>query len=99
LKELQRMTESEKRKILPAELSGISIPLMWPMLAAAQITEEGLELYARNLIFVEEEIKIHHELRLNLATANSVMLDLRTMFFRDYSMPAVKGLPAIVDAP
>src|SRR5438105_9526380 len=72
---------------------------MWPMLAAAKLAEEGLELYARNLKFVREEIKIHHELRPKLATANRVMLDLRTMILRDYSSPAAQGVPTIVDAP
>jgi poly(3-hydroxybutyrate) depolymerase len=81
------------------QLSAISVPLLWPMLAAEEIAEQGLGLYARNLKFVEEEIKIHHDLRPRLATANRVLLDLRTMLFRDYSAPNPHGLPTIVDAP
>src|SRR5438093_4662871 len=81
------------------ELTGVSVPLMWPMLAAAKLAEEGLEIYAKNLRFALEEIKVHHQLRPKLATPNRVMLDLRTMIFRDYSSPAAKGVPAIVDAP
>ena len=57
----------------------------------------GLELYARNLKFVEEEIKIHHELRPALATANTVRIDLRTMALRDYGKP--NGMPTLVVAP
>ena len=93
------MTQSEKHEIKTRELAGVSVPMMWPMLAAAQLTEDGLALYAKNLKFVEEEIKLHHELRPRLATANRVMLDLRTMIFRDYSAPDATGVPTIIDAP
>ena len=55
------------------------------------------ELYARNLKFVEEEIKIHDELRPTLATPNRIRLNLRTMALRDYGAP--KGIPTLVDAP
>lgn len=51
------------------------------MAAAAQFAEKGMDLYAENLKFFEEEVKIHSELRPALATANRVMLDLRTMLF------------------
>jgi poly(3-hydroxybutyrate) depolymerase len=80
-------------------LTGVNVPLFWPMLAAAQMAEEGAELYARSLKFLNEEIKISHEQRLQSATANHVMLDLRTMIFRDYSSPDAKGVSTIVDAP
>ena len=84
------MAQSQKRSIHEArraalESTGVSVPLMWPMLAAAKLAQEGLEIYARNLKFLREEIKIHHELRPNLATPNRPMLALRTMIFRDYS--------------
>jgi poly(3-hydroxybutyrate) depolymerase len=46
----------------PSEFLLTSIPVLWPMAMAASLMEEGVELYARNLKFVEEEIKIHHEL-------------------------------------
>jgi polyhydroxyalkanoate depolymerase len=82
-----------------SHLRGIEVPLFGPMLAAERIAEKGLALYADNLKFLGEEHKIHHELRPKLATANRVMLDLRTMLFRDYSAPDATGIPAIVDAP
>ena len=50
---------------------------------AATMLEEGAELYAKNLRFVEEEMKIHCELRPKLATPNQVRFDLRTMVLRD----------------
>lgn len=81
------------------DLRGVNVPLFWPMLAAAQMAEEGIELYAKNLKFVGEEIKINHERRPEPATSNRVMLDLRTMIFRDYSSSDAKGVPTIVDAP
>ena len=68
-------------------------------MAAARMVEQGLDLYAKNLAFVAEEQKIHHELRPELATSNRVMLDLRTMKFRDYSLPGARGVPTIVNAP
>jgi poly(3-hydroxyalkanoate) synthetase len=69
------------------------------MAAAAQMVEQGIELCAKNLAFLAEEEKIDHGLRPKLATANRIMLDLRTMVFRDYSRPNAKGVPTIVDAP
>jgi polyhydroxyalkanoate depolymerase len=80
-----------------SELSLTSVPAFWPMAMAASLMESGTELYAKNLKFVEEEIKIHDELRPILATANTVRLDLRTMLLRDYGTPG--GLPTLVDAP
>ena len=64
---------------------------------AASLAERGPELYAKNLEFVEEEIKIYDELRPSLATPNAVRLDLRTMKLRDCGKPV--GISALVDAP
>jgi hypothetical protein len=81
------------------KLVGISVPLFWPMTAAAQLVEQGVELYAKNLKFLAEEEKLDHGLKPRLATANRVMLDLRTMVFRDYSAAGATGVPTIVNAP
>lgn len=80
-----------------SEFSLASVPAFWPMAMAASLAEQGAELYARNLKFVDEEIKIHDELRPELATPNTVRLDLRTMKLREYGKP--DGIPALVDAP
>jgi polyhydroxyalkanoate depolymerase len=69
------------------------------MIAAAWITERGLELAADTVKFAAEEIKIHHELRPKLATPNRVLLELRTMILRDYSKSGGTGVPTIVIAP
>src|SRR5450756_1720930 len=82
---------------LPENSSLPSVPAFWPMAMAATLLKQETELYARNLKFVEEEIKIHGELRPTLATPNQVRLDLRTMVLRDYGKPG--GLPTLVDAP
>jgi len=57
------------------------------MAMAASLAEQGAELYAKNLKFVEEEIRIHGELRPRMATPNTVRLDLRTMKLREYGKP------------
>ena len=86
-----------KLSVRSSELSLLSVPAFWPMAMAAAMLEEGSELYAKNLKFVEEEIKIRDELRPILATPNQVRLDLRTMVLRDYGKPG--GIPTLIDAP
>ena len=81
----------------PAEFRSASVPAFWPMAMAAALVEEGIGLYAKNLRFVDEEIKIHEHGRPQLATKNRVRLDLRTMLLREYGEPG--GIPTIVDAP
>jgi poly(3-hydroxyalkanoate) synthetase len=41
------------------DLSLASVPASWPIAMAAALMEEGSALYAKNLKFVEEEIRIH----------------------------------------
>lgn len=80
----------------PADLPLIGVPAFWPMALATVMVEEGLDLYPRNLKFVEEEIKLRG-LRPSLATPNHLRLDLRTMFLREYGKPG--GVVTLVDAP
>jgi hypothetical protein len=86
-----------KQPVKTSEFSLTSVPAFWPIAMAASLMEQGAELYAKNLKFSEEEIKIHDELRPTLATPNTVRLDLRTMLLRDYGKPG--GVPTLVDAP
>jgi polyhydroxyalkanoate depolymerase len=74
-----------------------SVPAFWPMALAASLMQSSAELYVKNLKFVEEEIRINAELRPNLATANTVRLDLRTMSLREYGKPG--AIPTLVIAP
>jgi polyhydroxyalkanoate depolymerase len=83
----------------PHKLASIGVPLFWPMTAAAQLVEQGVELFAKNLAFLAEEERLNHELKPRLATTNRVILDLRTMLLRDYSAAGAGGIPTIVDAP
>ncbi len=80
-----------------SELSLLSVPAFWPMALATALVEEGNALAARNLRFVEEEIKIHEARRPTLATSNRVRVELRTMTLRDYGMD--ERAPTLVDAP
>lgn len=80
-----------------SEFSLTSVPAFWPVAMAARLVELGADIYAKNLKFAEEEIKIHDELRPTLATPNVARLDLRTMVLRDYGSQV--GIPTLVDAP
>ncbi|HTV34327.1 MAG TPA: alpha/beta fold hydrolase [Methylocella sp.] len=88
---------SKESSVTSSEFSLASVPAFWPVAMAAALAEEGVELYARNINFIEEEIKIHDELRPRLATPNQVRLNLRSMVLRDYGKP--DGIPTLVDAP
>jgi poly(3-hydroxyalkanoate) synthetase len=88
---------STEQSAKPMEFSLASVPAFWPVAMAAILAEKGMELYARNVKFLEEEIRIHGELKPQLATPNRVRLDLRTMLLREYGRP--DGLPTLVDAP
>jgi hypothetical protein len=87
----------EELPVKSADLSLLSVPAFWSMAMAALLMESGAELYAKNLKFVEEEIKIHEDLRPTLATPSTVRLDLRTILLRNYGKSG--GIPTLVDAP
>jgi polyhydroxyalkanoate depolymerase len=86
-----------KPPVSSSELSKISVPAFWPMTMANGLLEQQLDLYAKNLRFIEEEIKIYGELRPTLATAHRTRLDLRTMLLREYG--AGQRVPTLVAAP
>ena len=90
-------SRNAKRDSAVENFSLASVPAFWPMAMAAALAEEGAELYADNLKFVGEEIKIHGGLAPKLATPNTARLDLRTMVLRDYGKPG--GIPTLVNAP
>jgi len=75
------------------------VPLFWPLAAGAEIAEAELKLTARNIKFLAEAEKIDFGLHPQFATENHVVLDLRTMKLRDFSLPGASGVPTIVDAP
>jgi poly(3-hydroxyalkanoate) synthetase len=96
-RDMKGVVMPKKPSVKNSDQSLLSVPAFWPMAMGAAMMEEGEELYAKNLKFVEEEIKINSELRSKLATPNQVRLDLRTMTLRDYGQPS--GIPTLIDAP
>ncbi len=79
----------------------MSVPAFWPMAMATSMFDQGVAAAAKNIEFVDEEIKIHEDLRPKLATSNRLRLDLRTMALRDYGQEVGKpgGIPTLIDAP
>jgi len=77
----------------------LALPFLWPMQAAAELAETEMELFTKGLKFLDEEVRLQGGGPPPPATANRVMLDLRTMLFRDYSAATATGLPVIIDAP
>ena len=65
----------------------ITLPFFWPVAMVAGMEKSEADLALRNLEFIQEDIKIHGELKPKLATPNVVRLDLRTMALRDYGAP------------
>jgi poly(3-hydroxyalkanoate) synthetase len=94
-------TMPHRSPVTAAERALTSVPAFWPMAMGMAALEAGEELYAKNLKFVEEEIRIEDGLRPKLATPNRVRLDLRTMVLREYGTPKDTrgGIPTLVDAP
>ncbi|MDE3177207.1 MAG: alpha/beta fold hydrolase [Pseudomonadota bacterium] len=78
-------------------LATLSLPFLWPIAVGAAMAEEGAKLYAKDVAFIGEEIKINQAPRPKLATPNTLRLDLRTMAVREYG--AAQGLPTLVVAP
>jgi len=59
---------TKKPSVKSSELTLLSVPALWPMAMATTMLEQGTELYAKNLKFAEEEIKIHGKLKPALPT-------------------------------
>lgn len=78
-----------------------SVPYLWPMAAAIEMGEAGLELFRENLKFLEEAADISDPPEPVWASPNRVALDLDTMRLRDFSrhQHAAAKCPVIVDAP
>ncbi len=50
---------SKTAPVKPAKHTLTSVPAFWPMAMAASMFEAGTDMLAKNVKFVEEEIKIH----------------------------------------
>ncbi len=76
-----------------------SVPLFWPAMLASRMVDQGIELAAHNVRFLDEELRLHGGIKPRLASAHKVRLSLRTLDLCDYSMPRAGGVPTLVDAP
>ncbi len=78
-----------------------TVPWFWPMAAAIEMEEEGLQLFKDNMRFIAEAARIEAPPPPEWATPNRVILDLDTMRLRDFSAPgaAPEATPVLVDAP
>jgi hypothetical protein len=71
----------------------LGVPAFWPVAVAARMADEDVRLGMRNLKFFAEELKIHGDLRPELATPNVIRLNLRTMVLRAYGCPGGTPTP------
>jgi polyhydroxyalkanoate depolymerase len=74
---------------------------MWPVAAALEAGETGLELFQENLRFLSEMERVENPAPPEWATRNTVALDLDTMRLRDFSSghSGTRQAPVLVDAP
>jgi polyhydroxyalkanoate depolymerase len=78
-----------------------SVPWFWPMAAAIELGQEGMNLFQNNLSFVAETKRITAPEKPKWATDNQVLLDLDTMRLRDFSVASEDSAqtPVLIDAP
>ena len=78
-----------------------SVPWFWPMAAAIEFEEKGLETFQDNMRFIGEAAKIETPPAPEWATENRVILDLDTMRLRDFSaaLETSEQTPVLIDAP
>lgn len=76
-----------------------SVPFFWPLAAAIEMGEVGLDMFRRNMKFVSLAEQVDHPPEPEWATPNRIRLDLDTMRLRDFSADGARGLPVLVDAP
>ncbi|MGA8158549.1 MAG: esterase, partial [Rhodoplanes sp.] len=80
-----------------------SVPFFWPLALVAEMGEEGMALYKRNLDFVDEVMTEEVILEPVWATKNDILYEGDVMRLRDFSDPKVRAdktiVPTLVDAP
>lgn len=89
------MTETVKKECCYEH----SVPWFWPMAAAIEFQEAGLETFKDNMRFVAEVARIKALPPAEWATRNKVILNLDTMRLRDFSPPGASDTPVLIDAP
>ena len=79
---------------------GHSVPWFWPMAAAIEMEDAGLELFERNLDAVSAAAQIDAPPPPAWASPNAILLDMPTMRLRDFSRSHdTGGVPVLIDAP
>ena len=78
-----------------------SVPWFWPFAAAIELGNAGLKRYLNNLEFIEEANRITLPRPPEWATRNRVLLELDTMYLRDFSRgeATTRNAPVLIDPP
>lgn len=78
-----------------------SVPWFWPLAAAIELGEEGMQLFQDNLRYAAAAAEIASPPPPQWATPNRILLDLDTMRLRDFSEPGRQSAqtPVLIDAP
>jgi poly(3-hydroxybutyrate) depolymerase len=78
-----------------------SVPWFWPFAAVIEMQEEGLRIFLDNLRYAVETETIEAPPLPDWATSNRVLLDLDTMYLRDFSgtSDSIDAIPVLIDAP
>ena len=74
------------------------IPALWPVCLGFEAEENARQNWEHTLNFIGEAYRINHELSPVWTTQNQIMLDLDTMYLRDFSTGS-QNLPVLLDAP
>ncbi|MGV6847358.1 MAG: alpha/beta fold hydrolase [Marinibacterium sp.] len=76
-----------------------SVPWFWPMAYAMEAGAAGIDVFSENLKAIADVAKVAAPPPPAWATQNRVLLDMDTMFLRDFSDPGATGLPVLIDPP
>jgi polyhydroxyalkanoate depolymerase len=95
------MEDTTRSTSAAASADGVqhSVPLFWPLAAAAAMGQVELELFRKNLRFLMEAHKVDHGLQPRFATPNDVLLDLHTLRLRQFGDAKASVTPTLILAP
>lgn len=76
-----------------------SVPLFWPLAAAATLGNQVFAIMQRNLDYVAAVGRIDHPMPAEWASPNRIRLDLKAMRLREFSEGSPGTIPILIDAP
>jgi polyhydroxyalkanoate depolymerase len=76
-----------------------SVPLFWPLAAAANLGNEALAVMQRNVDYALAVGAVQFPPAPEWATPNTVRLNLATMRLREFGQAAAGTIPVVIDAP